>query len=86
MKILMLENVRPDFLFLAKPGTILRAGKTYEATVNKNGAVTAICENGETLGVKPGEFETVQETFWFYRKNALPDVGGKVAGKINFKE
>lgn len=62
IKILMLENVRPDFLFLAKPGTILRAGKTYEATVNKNGAVTAICENGETLGVKPGEFEIVQET------------------------
>lgn len=60
MKILMLENVRPDFLFLAKPGTILRAGETYEAMVNKCGAITAICENGETLGVKPGEFEVVE--------------------------
>lgn len=61
MEILMLENVSPDFLFLARPGTILLAGKTYEAAVNKNGAVMAIFENGETLGVKPGEFEIVQE-------------------------
>lgn len=61
MKILMLENVRPDFLFLTKTGTFLRAGKTYEATVNKCGAITAICENGEMLGVKPGEFEVVEQ-------------------------
>ena len=61
MKIIMLENVIPDFLFLAKPGTILWAGKTYEATVNKCGAVIAICENGETLGVKPGEFKVVEQ-------------------------
>lgn len=61
MKILMLENVRPDFLFLAKPGTILRAGETYDVTVNKGGAITAICENGEALGVKPGEFKVVEQ-------------------------
>lgn len=61
MKIRMLENVRPDLVFLAKPGTILRCGKVYEATENKYGAVSGICENGEVLGVKPDEFELVGE-------------------------
>lgn len=54
MKIKMLCNVRPDLIFLAKPGTILRAGMQYEAVSNKNGAISGICENGEALGVKPG--------------------------------
>ena len=61
MKIRMLTTVRPDISFLAMPGTILRAGETYEATKNRNGAVSGICDNGNTLGVKPGEFEIVEE-------------------------
>lgn len=64
MKIRMLTNVRPDLIFLAKPGTILRAGVVYEATYNKNGAVSGICENGETLGVKPSEFESLEAPQW----------------------
>lgn len=56
MKIKMLCTVRPDFTFLAKPGIVLRAGKVYEAVTNPLGAVSGICENGELLGVKPGEF------------------------------
>lgn len=56
MKIKMLMTVTPDFSFLAKPGTVLVKGETYEATVNKNGAVSGVCENGEVLGVKPHEF------------------------------
>lgn len=64
MKIKMLCNVRPDLIFLAKPGTILRAGMEYEAASNKNGAISGICENGETLGVKPGEFEFVEAPQW----------------------
>lgn len=61
MQIRMLENVRPDLLFLAKPGTILRCGKVYEATANKYGTVSGVCDNGEVLGVKPDEFEIVGE-------------------------
>lgn len=64
MKIKMLCNVRPDLIFLAKPGTILRAGMQYEAVSNKNGAISGICENGEALGVKPGEFEFVEAPQW----------------------
>lgn len=56
MRIKMLVNVRPDILFLAKPGTILRVGEEYEAKSNKNGAISGLCANGEYLGVRPGEF------------------------------
>jgi len=56
IRIRMLTNVRPDIIFLAKHGTILRAGMEYAATANKRGAVCGICENGSVLGVKPGEF------------------------------
>lgn len=64
MRIKMLCNVRPDIPFLAKPGTILRAGEVYEATANKHGAISGICGNGEPLGVKPGEFEFVEAPKW----------------------
>lgn len=64
MKIKILETVRPDFPFLL-PGvpadTILIYGEVYEATKNKYGAVCGICKNGQKLGVKPGEFEIVEE-------------------------
>lgn len=60
----MLQNVRPDFMFLAKPGTILRAGMEYKATSNKHGAICGFCENGELLGVKPGEFAIVKAPDW----------------------
>lgn len=64
MKIKMLETVRPDFPFLLTGvplDTILICDKVYEATKNKYGAVCGICENGQMLGVKPGEFEIVEE-------------------------
>lgn len=70
IKIRMTRNVRPDFLFGIvgllgeKPGTILRAGVEYQAMSNKNGAISGICENGECLGVKPGEFEFVDAPEW----------------------
>lgn len=62
MRIRMVCNVRPDFPFLCPSGTILRIGKEYDAITNPNGAVIAICENGEKLGVKPNEFVIVEET------------------------
>lgn len=65
MKIKMLETVRPDlqfFLTEVPADTILICGEVYEATQNKYGAVCGICKNGQRLGVKPGEFEIVEET------------------------
>lgn len=60
VKIKMLKTVRPD-LFLGIPGTILREGNIYEAKKNRLGAISGLSENGEWLGVKPNEFEEVQE-------------------------
>ena len=65
MKIKMLMTVRPDLPF-APPGTILRVGEVYKAESNKNGAITAICANGEKLGVKPCEFEFESCPKWVY--------------------
>lgn len=70
IKIRMKKTVRPDFplgiigLLGEKPGTILRAGMEYQATSNKNGAISGLCDNGEYLGVKPGEFEFVKAPEW----------------------
>ena len=64
MTIRMLKTVRPDLAFLAKPGTILHGGSEYAATSNHHGAICGICENGEALGVKPGEFEFVEAPEW----------------------
>lgn len=64
MRIKMLENVRPDLAFLAKPGTILRRGVEYEARTNRNGAISGICENGEVLGVRPGDFVFLEVPDW----------------------
>lgn len=71
MKIQMLCTVRPDLIFLEKPGivlrvgkvyeTVLRVGKVYEAVANPLGEVSGICENGERVGVKSGEFVIVEE-------------------------
>lgn len=64
MRIRMLENVMADLLFVAKPETLLCAGGEYEAKANRNGAISALCDNGEWLGVKPGEFEFVEAPEW----------------------
>lgn len=68
MKIKMIKDVRSDLPFLSTPGTVLRFGKVYEATANKLGAVSGKCENGEMLGVRPGEFEFVSMPKWLYDK------------------
>lgn len=55
MKIKMLITVVPDMpmIFFCKPETRLIRGQTYQATANKNGTI---------LGVKPDEFEFVEDT------------------------
>lgn len=66
MEIRMIKTVRPDLIFLAKPGTILRCGEEYDANSNSHGAISGICENGEALGVRPGEFEFVSLPEWVF--------------------
>lgn len=64
MKIKMLETVRLDFpvLLTGVPlDTVLVCGKVYEAIENKYGAVCGICDNGQRLGLNPGEFEWCRE-------------------------
>ena len=57
IRIRMLQTVRPDFPFLAKPDSVLWYAEEYDAVSNKYGAISGICENGERLGVRPGKFE-----------------------------
>lgn len=64
MKTDVLPDVLPGIPSLAKPGMILRAGREYEAEANRNGAVISLCENGERMGVKPGEFEFLEAPKW----------------------
>lgn len=67
IRIRMLKTVRADMPFLAKPGTIARKGQDYNAMTNRFGAISAICENGEILGVKPGEFEFTEAPDWLLK-------------------
>ena len=64
IRIRMLQNVVPDLPFLAKSGTFLVGGKEYNAVCNSNGAISGECENGEYLGVKPGEFVLLSGPQW----------------------
>lgn len=69
IRIRMTRTVRPDIPFLAKPGTILRDGMEYPAMTNRNGAISGLCDNGEDLGVRPGEFEFVEAPEWVLAKH-----------------
>jgi hypothetical protein len=57
LKVTMLLTVKSDLPFL----TNIRALKdqTYFVSVNRNGAVTALFDNGDELGIRPAEFEIV---------------------------
>ena len=61
LKIRMAKTVYPDLPFLCKrKDTVATVDEVYECWVNSHGAVAAICRNGETLGVKPGEFDVIE--------------------------
>lgn len=74
VEIKMLKTVQEEGLFalfgygkdLATP-TVLIAGRTYHAVSNRHGAIAGICDNGERLGVKPGEFEFVSAPEWILK-------------------
>ncbi len=59
-KVKMLKTVYPDIPFLCKEDTVCERQKEYYAWVNSYGAVAAILENGEKLGLKPSEFEIIE--------------------------
>jgi hypothetical protein len=56
--VVLVKEVRGDFPFahhvIAPPGV-------YQAYVNPHGAVSVKAENGEMLGLKPGEFEWLKK-------------------------
>jgi len=64
LKIRMAKTVYPDLPFLCKRhdtvATVATVDEVYECWVNQNGAVAAICRNGESIGVKPGEFDVIE--------------------------
>lgn len=65
IRIRMLKTVRPDLPFLQPDAkTILVVGEIYNAVANRNGAVSGVCDNGQCLGVKPGEFEFIEAPEW----------------------
>ena len=62
-KIKMAKTLYPDEvcgISLGKPGTMLELDQVYDCWVNIHGAVAGWCDNGEKLGVKPGEFDVVE--------------------------
>ena len=64
----MKRTVRSDFpLGGIKQGTVLKADQEYYAYSNPQGAISGICDNGEKLGVKPGEFEFLKAPEWVLR-------------------
>lgn len=62
LKVKMATTVTPDFpdILIPKEGTIaLNEGEHY-VWVNSYGAVSAILENGEKLGLYPSEFNIIE--------------------------
>ena len=59
LKVRLACNVR-GHQFLSPPGTIARADEEYDCWVNTHGAVAAILPNGQSLGLKPAEFDVVE--------------------------
>ena len=68
MKIRMIKEVRSDIPVFSTSRNVLEFGKTYGATANKHGAVCGRCDNGELIGVRPGEFKFVELPKWLYDK------------------
>lgn len=49
---------------ISPSGTILYEGMEYNAVSNPHGAISGICQNGQLLGVKPGEFSFIAAPKW----------------------
>lgn len=57
-RIILLHDVRGDFPIAHH---VVAPAGVYNAHVNPHGAVSVEATNGELLGVKPGEFEWMDE-------------------------
>lgn len=75
LKIKMLKTVCPDGPF-AKKGQVAINAQEYPAVSNDYGAICAITENGEKLGVRPGEFKFIEAPEWVLK------IHGESAGII----
>lgn len=64
MRIKMRCDIIPDIPHNAKSGTILQKDREYAAKTDDLGTVYGICENGETLHVRPGEFTFLEAPAW----------------------
>jgi len=61
LKVRMAKNVVPDApAMFASPKIIAKADQEYFVWVNKHGAVTAIMEDGQRLGLLPSEFDVTE--------------------------
>lgn len=62
LKVRMKETVMPEMpmVFTPKDGTICIKDNQYYVWVNSYGAISAILENSERLGLKPNEFEIIE--------------------------
>lgn len=59
-RVRMAKTVRPDIPISESLGIAAKRQKEYEVWVNSHGAVSAICENGKRLGLRPYEFEVIE--------------------------
>lgn len=66
LKVRLAETVRGSY-FISPPGTVLKEDRIISAVSNQNGAISGICDNGELLGLYPGEFEFIEAPEWILR-------------------
>lgn len=66
LKVRVLSTTRGNG-FISPPGTILKEGDEVEAETNPHGAISGLCQNGEWLGLYPGEFEFISAPEWVLR-------------------
>jgi hypothetical protein len=74
IRIRVLQTVRGNFI-LEPNHAVVEQGKEYPAKANKQGAISALCDNAEWLGMKPGEFEFLEAPEWVLRIWARYDSG-----------
>lgn len=81
LRVRMKETVTPDLVTLVEPaeGTVCVQGNEYYVWVNSYGAVCAILENGEHLGIKPDEFEVTE----WHKQEATPPMDKFIVAEVS---
>ena len=73
IKIRLPREVRGDFPFR---GSVAPSG-IYDAEMNPQGALSVLDSDGQLLGIKPGEFEFVDEVPEQWKEIVRADPAGK---------